>query len=92
MRVNAARQQRVQKNATFVEGHLGRILPFLSMLHIGRRASENRGSHMKRLIAASCERLSLGFVSLHLLIPAPVKTSTRRDEVIRLTASWIVLY
>jgi hypothetical protein len=38
-----------RRNATFVGGHLGRILLFLSMLHIGRRASENQGSRMKRL-------------------------------------------
>jgi hypothetical protein len=63
------------------------------MLRIGRRASESQGSHMKRLIATSREQLSLGSNScLHLLIPAPVKMSMRRDEVIRLTASSSVLY
>ncbi len=42
-----------RRNATFVEDHLVRIPPFLLMLRIGRRESENQGSHMKRLIATS---------------------------------------
>jgi hypothetical protein len=52
-----------RRNATFVEGHLDRIPPFLLMLRIGRRASESQGSHMKRLIATSREQLSLGSIS-----------------------------
>jgi hypothetical protein len=69
-RVNAARQQRYRRISTFVVGHLGRILPFLSTLRIGRRASENQGSRMKRLITASRERLPLRFVK-------PALTDTR---------------
>jgi len=78
--------------ATFVEDRLDRTPPFLLMSRIGRRASENQGCRTTRLIPVHCEQLSLGFVVPHSLIPAPVKTSMRRDEVIRLTASWTVLY
>lgn len=73
--------------ATFVEDHLDRTPPFLSMSRIGRCASENQGCRMIRLISVGRERLSLGIVSPHSLIPAPVRTIMRRDEVIRSTAS-----
>jgi len=47
---------------TFVEDRLDRTPPFLSVLHIGHYASENRGCRMTRLIPAPYEQPSLWFV------------------------------
>ena len=84
MRVNAARRQAsIQRNATFVEGHLDRTPPFLSMSRIGHRASESQESHMKRLIATNREQLSRTRIHVSALTNTGAsqnKHATRRSD------------
>ena len=67
------------EETTFVEGHLGRIPLFLLMLHIGRRVSGSRGSHMKRLIATSRERVS-NYLSVRIHVTVLTNTGTSQNK------------